>query len=195
MAEKNYPKWYVVLARTFDVSEDSISIIAEAILRGKGEQARFNIPELGGEGIWKRNHGAVIGNGFDEAFNQQATELCTAIEAALSSESNRTTLEFARLTDTNEMPPASIEPSEDEANWWPQKFGKADALGEIDNLRYAYFMAHDRLVVQTNQRTRFFDTRGFKVRSIRSVGSADFMGAMVKTDVGEFTLSKLKEIL
>lgn len=194
MTKKNYPKWYIVLAATFEVSEDSISIIVEAILRGKGEQGRFNIPELGGQGIWRRGQGAVIGNGFDEALNQQATELCAAIQDALSSESNRTTLEFAGLTDTNEMPPASITPNEDEANWWPKEFGEANALGEIETLRYAYFAAHDRLVVQTQQRTRFFDTRGFKVRSIRRGGGADFMGAMVKTDVGEFVLSKLKEI-
>ena len=191
MTDKNYPKWYAVLAEAFDVSEDTVAILAETILRGRGEQARFNIPELGGQGIWKLGQDAVIGNGFNEELNHQATELCNAIQEALMSEANRSTLEFQRVTDTHDMMPASIEP----ANWWPDEFGEADAYGDTDTLRYAYFAAHDRLLVQTNQRLRVFDTTGFQVRSIASVGGSDFMNATVKTDVGEFALSKLNEIL
>jgi hypothetical protein len=195
MTAKNYPKWYKVLATTFEISEDSVSIVVEAILRGRGEKARFNIPELEGQGIWKQKHGAVMGNGFDDALNEKATELCIAIQAALTSEANRTTLEFSRVTDTTDMMSVSIEASEDGANWLPKEFGEADVKGETGTLRYAYFASHNRLVVQTSQRTRFFDTSGFEFHSLSNAGEADFMSALVKTDVGEFPLSKLKEIL
>jgi hypothetical protein len=195
MSELNYPRWYAVMAEAFAVSEESIAILAGALLRGKGDIARFNIPELGGQGIWKKGQGAVIGNGFDDNLNQQATELCEAIQEALYSEANRSTLEVQGVTDTSDMMPVSIQPDGKEVSWWPKAFGKADIQGETDTLRYAYFSEHHRLIVQTNQRTRFFDTTGFHIHSIGSVGGADFMNAIVKTDVGEFALSRLKEIV
>lgn len=195
MSEKNNPRWYAVLAEAFHVSEDTVAALTESILRGRGDHARFNIPELGGQGIWKLGQDAVIGNGFDEDLNQQATDLCNAIQEALMSESNRTTLEFQGVTDTSDLMPVSIKPDEEDTNWWPREFGQADIYGETDTLRYAYFVEYNRLVVQTSQRLRVFDTTGFHIHSIASVGGADFMSAVVKTDVGEFPLSKLKELI
>lgn len=194
MTDHKQPQWYRKLAKDFQVSADTIAIIVDAMLRGRGEQARFHVPELGGQGIWKRQHGAIIGNGFDEGRNRQATDLCNAIRNALSTEDSRSTLEMQSVTDTSDLMPVSIQPGQDEANWWPKEFGTADARGQFENLRYAYFAAHDRLVVQTSQRTRIFDTGGFTVHAIVSAGGADFMNATVKTDVGEFPLSKLEEV-
>jgi hypothetical protein len=194
MSTQNLVELYSRLAGKYHVSARVIEVLADMIQRTKGEEARFEIPELGGKGIWKPKQGAIMGNGFNEALNKRATELCNEIAGQLQDKDRDETTVLNSLDETMAMSPIVAE-APVLGSWWPPHLGDSPELtGNAGTSRYAYFAAKDRLVIQSNLRNRLFDTTGFVVLSVAPGRSAGFFNMVVTTDKSQLTIMELKEV-
>jgi hypothetical protein len=194
MSSQRLADWYPRLASKYLVTQRVIEILADIIQRTKGEEARFDIVELGGKGIWKPKQGAIMGNGFNEKLNKHATELCNEIASLIRSYDDDETVILSNLDETIAMPSIIIEALVP-AVWWPEHLGESPSLtGNAGTLRYAYFAEKNRLVIQQNLRNRLFDMTGYTVKQVSAGRSAGFFNMLVKTDKREFTIMELKEV-
>lgn len=188
----DYPR----IAQKFHVTVRVVEILAELIQQTRGEEARFDIPELGGKGIWKPKQGAIIGNGFNEALNQRATALCNEIVALQKKEPERdeTTYVINDLDETVAMLPIEIQQPA-LGIWWPEHLGDdPDLIGNAGTMRYAYFAEKNRLVIQHNLRNRIFDMTGHKLITVSAGRAAGFFNTLVTTEERQFTITELREV-
>lgn len=193
MSTQKLIDWYPRLAVKYHVPSRVIEALAELLQRTKGEEARFDITELGGKGIWKPSQGAIIGNGFNEPLNERATELCNEIASLVRIEDREDTTLLSTLDDTVAMTPLSIPMGL--GIWWPNHLGEnPDLIGNAGTMRYAYFAEKNRLVIQNNLRNRVFDVTGYKVTGVSAGRSAGFFNMIVKTEERQFTVMELKEV-
>jgi hypothetical protein len=185
---------YSRLANKYRVTKRVIEVLADIIQRTRGEEARFDIVELGGKGIWKPSQGAIVGNGFNEKLNKHATELCEEIATIVRIYERDDTTMLNSLEETVAMSPIILEPQA-AGKWWPEHLGeKPDLVGNAGTLRYAYFINTNRLVIQQNLRNRLFDMTGYIVSNVSAGRSAGFFNMLVKTDKRELTIMELKEV-
>jgi hypothetical protein len=195
MSSQKLADWYPRLASKYHVSQRAIETLTEAIQRSKGEGARFDIVELGGKGIWKPSQGAIVGNGFNEKLNKHATDICEEIVALIRLYDRDETTIISNLDDTITIPPIILENAPITASsWWPEHLGGTpDLLGNIGTIRFAYFAAPNRLVIQQNLRNRLFDTTGYRISNVSS-GRAGFFNLMVQAEEREISITEFKEV-
>lgn len=176
------------LAARHNVPLQAVQQLALELGRTRGRAVRFDIPALGGEGRWQSGQRASVGNGFNEELNDTVTALCRAIASALQDKED--TLLFERT----EVPSPSVKPANGAAHWWPTGYGEAALSGLISGMRYAYFPAYSRLLLQQNLRTRFFDTGGYIVQGLVQTDVRGFPGILVQTNKGPVLLHTLVEV-
>jgi hypothetical protein len=195
MSSQKLADWYPRLASKYHVSQRAIETLTEAIQRSKGEGARFDIVELGGKGIWKPSQGAIVGNGFNEKLNKHATDICEEIVSLIRLYDRDETTIISNLDDTITIPPIILENAPTASSWWPEHLGSTpDLLGNIGTIRFAYFAAPNRLVIQQNLRNRLFDTTGHRISNVSAGRAAGFFNLLVKTDERELGITELKEV-
>lgn len=194
MSSKNRLEMFPKLCGKYRVPIRVIETLALQIQRSQGADVEFDIPELGGKGIWKRDNSVKIGNGFNKELNNRATELCKDIEALLQDDQRREETTFiSKLEDTTGLMPASIQPSS--KTWWPERYGlKPTFTGTAGSLRFAYFKEKNRLVIQHNLRNRIFDTTGYEISDIKSAKNPGFFNTVIVTQKGNVSIIKLTEV-
>lgn len=176
------------LAQKHDVPLEAVQSLALELARTRGRAVRFDIAALGGEGRWKYGEVASVGNGFNEDLNHLVTALCMAIADALQDR------EDTLLFDRTEAPAPSVKPANQPYRWWPAAFGDPTVEGQISGMRYACFPEQDRIVLQHNLRTRFFDTAGYRVDALMQTDIQGFTGILVQTNKGPLMLHTLPEV-
>jgi hypothetical protein len=72
--------------------------------------------------------------------------------------------------------------------------GTPDLLGNLGSIRFAYFAAPNRLVIQQNLRNRLFDTTGYRISNVEAGRTAGFFNLLVKTEERELSITELKEV-
>lgn len=177
------------LAQKHDVPLEAVQALAVELARTRGRAVRFDIAALGGEGRWKYGERANVGNGFNEDLNRKVTAICMVIAEALQDR------EDTLLFDRTEAPSPSVKPADQPQRWWPDGFGDPTADGLISGMRYAYFPERDRLLMQHNLRTRYFDTTGYVVDAVIQTEIRGFPGILVQTNQGPLMLHTLPETL
>ena len=63
------------IASRHGVSRDVVLVLREAVARGHGRMAQFNIPELGGNGQWMAGGMTMVGDMFNYALRARVTAL------------------------------------------------------------------------------------------------------------------------
>lgn len=194
MEDNNLRAAYQRLAGTYHVPLSVIESLAKLIQHSHGAGIRFDIPELGGEGIWKPHQLAHIGNGFNHELNNRATELCNEINRLLQHEERREETTIVNdLDETTGFVPISIVPIA--KTWWSPRYGSNPTLmGNAGGLRFAYFKEHNRLVIQNNLRNRIFDTSGFDVTDVIAGQRAGFFNTIIKTTETDIPITQLNEV-
>ena len=126
------------IADRHGVSLDAVRHLVRALERGHGRMAQFDHPDLGGMGQWSAGGMTMVGRMFDDGLRARVAALCTELAATLPAEG------FATQ--------ASPE------TWWPGDLGRPSATGSQNGMRYAYFPAQRRLVVDSEGRAAIYDT-------------------------------------
>lgn len=136
---------YEQLAQKHGISPAAVEAVAQALARGNGTQAQFNHPELGGMGQWQPGM-IMIGDAFNHALKARVDALCH---------------ELAQLGVSQAQPGMMSMPQQ--SAWWPEHLSEPTMVGAQNEARYAYFKAHQRLVIQVDGQTRIYDVGGHRL--------------------------------
>ena len=128
------------LARKFGLSDDAVAAMLQAVRRGQGSMAQFNIPELGGGGQWMLGGMTMVGDMFNHGLKATVDQLCLALSQALQN---------------GEIPAQAASsgyPS------WPQELGHPSSVGGQNDSAYAIFPATRRLAIREGGSLTIYDT-------------------------------------
>ncbi|MGR2739260.1 SHOCT domain-containing protein [Billgrantia sp. Q4P2] len=144
------------LAERHDFSRDAIAHMVLAVADGGGQMAMFSHPEFGGPGQWMQGGMLMLSDPLNHALNARVDALCHEIGKRVGGMAGGIAGEIA--AHQSAWPAA-----EGNTAWWPAELGTPNATGEQNGLRYAYFAQARRLVVQTGDSTRVYDTLDHRI--------------------------------
>lgn len=133
------------------VSETTVTQMLEALARGNGYQAQFDIAELGGMGQWQGGM-VMVGDMFNADLKAKVDALCADLASAVreghlfEAEPESTAAFFAQSTAD-----------------WPEALGHPASQGAQNDMRYAYFPEKQRLAVAQGGRVTVYDTAGYLI--------------------------------
>lgn len=166
------PDFTDLSART-GLSEAALRALYEALRRGRGSQAQFNHPELGGMGQWMRGGMVMIGDMFNSALAAKVASACDL------------------LAETASAPPPPFSFPETE-RWWPAELGDPSSSAAQNHVAYALFPAAGRLAVRSDDGTvTLYDVSGLAVRGV-GAQNGEFV---VQTATGTHPLDALKRLV
>jgi len=129
------------LAAKHAVSAAAVANLADAIERGGGSLAQFNHPELGGTGQWMRGGMLMIDDMFNDRLKARVAALCIDVADAVG-----------------KVPAPEATTRSTSTNWWPAEFGVPSTVGAQNAMRYAFFPASKRLLIDDNGQMSTYET-------------------------------------
>jgi hypothetical protein len=161
------------LAAEYGVSTGAIEALASALQRSQGRAAQFTHPDLGGMGQWMTGGMLMIGDMSNHELKAKVDQICNAVARAVASSDAGATA-------------ASI-------SWWPEGFGTPAAAGSQNAMRYAFFPAVKRLVVDDSGDVQVYDTGEFLISGVAQQQSSKQTLAFSTAD-GPIPLSRFKRV-
>ena len=155
------------LAERYAISIDAVKMMLDAVARGGGTMAQFNLPEFGGNGQWMRGGMTMVGDMFNNSLKATVDNLCNDLSRALDAQPSI----FAPFTPPQTQMQSQSQGSggagfsyaSQSGSWWPSELGSASSTGSQNNLRYAYFPASNRLAIDDGGRIEVYDTTGYDI--------------------------------
>ncbi|MEP7286570.1 MAG: hypothetical protein ABI947_12480 [Chloroflexota bacterium] len=141
---------FQTLALRYGVSVGAVEALAYALRTSGGKQAQFSHPELGGMGQWQPGM-MMIGDLFNTALKARVDGLATELSQLIAA--NAPTVGFEPLSGFT-------------SGWWPSSFGAPNSAGGQNDLYYAYFASHNRLLIKRQGQIAIYDTTGHRVGSV-----------------------------
>ncbi|WP_229206082.1 SHOCT domain-containing protein [Dyadobacter fermentans] len=143
-----------------------------AIIRGNGTMAQFNLQELGGQGQWMKGGMTMVGDMFNHSLRTTVEQVANEL-----AELAATTVLFEERDDDmhkgtqaeDDAPGLAKQGNEDfsrATSSWPAIFGTPTSSGSQNNFRYAYFRAVHRLVVEENGQRTIYDTKHHQITGV-----------------------------
>lgn len=166
------------VAERHGVSTDAAVVLLRALAEGRGNQAQFNHPDLGGMGQWSRGGMIMVGDMFNNALKARVDALCTELSGYLLSDdvfAPTSTTATQSQSQSGGAPGASLFVSGNRAsgNWWPANLGSPSSTGAQNNLRYAFFPATRRLAIDIGGRVTVYDTGDHQIGGFSQQQSGD----------------------
>ena len=158
------------LAQQHQLSRDAIRALWVALQHGKGQQAQFNHPELGGMGQWMPGM-LMISDMNNYALKAKIDVICAELASAVKTSST------TRSTLTTTM-------------WWLPKLGTPSSSGSQNNIAYAYFPQQQCIAVKTGQQVTYYNTSGRRISGV----SAQNQQVFVEADGQRFRIETLPKI-
>jgi hypothetical protein len=140
-----------------------------AVLNGNGGMAQFNHGEFGGSGQWMRGGMIMLGDMFNNYLKGRVDHLCSDLANLLANQPGL--LQSGSFQSQSQggsshqhqasggvLGSSSLFVPDPEDNWWPRELGTPNAVGNQNNVRYAYFANQRRLAVKTGGEVWVYDT-------------------------------------
>ncbi|TDE12851.1 SHOCT domain-containing protein [Dyadobacter psychrotolerans] len=144
------------IADQYNLQLQSVETMAEAVVKGNGTMAQFNIPELGGNGQWMKGGMTMVGDMFNNSLKAKVDKLCTELANLVS-----TKLIFEEASESS----GSIKSGSSNGSW-PSVFGSPTSSGAQNNFKYAYFGPARRLVIEEDGKRSIYDTKHHQISGI-----------------------------
>lgn len=141
---------YQQLAEKHKVSVTVVEHLAQAMADGNGTIAQFNHPELGGMGQWMSGM-VMIGDAFNLTLKSKVSALCE---------------ELAQAYRNGQISSKSFTMPMMQSHWWSANLSNPSISGGQNNLRYAYFPQHRRLIVSRDQKETIYDTASHNITGV-----------------------------
>lgn len=141
------------LAAKHSVSPAAIEALAAAIAHAGGRAAQFSHPDLGGMGQWMAGGMLMIGDMFNHELKARVDRICHDVADAIA----KAPPPFTSAADAL---------SSAYADWWPAAFGRPSAVGAQNDMRYAFFPAARRLVIEQGGVTAIYDTGDYYISGV-----------------------------
>jgi hypothetical protein len=165
------------IAARHGVSRDAVLVLREAVARGHGRMAQFNVPELGGNGQWMAGGMTMVGDMFNNALRARVAALFEDLAARYASDPFP-----LRSTAWTDMPTHQA--------WWPDSLGKPSSTGGQNDFRYAIFPAQRRLITDLEGQITLYDTLDYKIGGVSQQQGAT-KSFTLSTDHGTIALTCL----
>ncbi|SMD19079.1 SHOCT domain-containing protein [Rhizobium sp. RU36D] len=166
------------IAQRHDVSTAAVAHLLVAVMAGNGSQAQFNHPDLGGMGQWSRGGMIMIGDMFNNGLKAKVDALCNELSALV-----RNPDLFGPATSSYQSQSQGgsayqdqyqgdllgsgvslfVPGSQQRSGGWPEELGQPSSTGAQNNLRYAFFPAMRRLLIDNAGRITVYDTRDHQI--------------------------------
>ncbi|WP_370312843.1 SHOCT domain-containing protein [Sagittula sp.] len=189
------------LSTQHGVSREAVQTLMEAVLRGGGTQAQFDIPELGGMGQWSWGGMTMVGDMFNNGLKAQVDALCTEIAQVAS----RTPL-FERSAPKAGTQTGGQFQSQGlgrsggmsmglggASGWWPEGLGQPASQGSQNDLSYAIFPDKHRLAINLAGRVTVYDTGNHEIGGISQQQGSSASWTFT-SQYGTVDLRSLKEV-
>ena len=169
------------LAHRYGVSTDAVMTLLAALMAGQGTMAQFNHPDLGGSGQWMQGGMTMVGDMFNHALKAKVDGICAELSQLLAQQPGVTQplSSLAQRHSQEDRPSARPEVSlfvptapGATSQWWPEEFGMPSSTGTQNNLRYAYFPALRRLVIDRSGQVTVYDTLAHQIHGVAQQQSA-----------------------
>src|SRR3974377_2074842 len=76
------------LAEQYKIGADAVKMMLDAVARGGGTMAQFNVPEFGGSGQWMRGGMTMAGDMFNNSMKATVDNLCTELSNLMQAQAN-----------------------------------------------------------------------------------------------------------
>jgi Short C-terminal domain len=184
------------LAEQYKIGADAVKAMLDAVAKGGGATAQFNVPEFGGAGQWMRGGQATVGDMVSASMKATAENLCNELSNLMAAQ--------ASLFVPASQPPsygesasgggkegASASPRPSPYGWWPAELGEPSMAGSRNSWRYAYFAAIRRLAVDARGRVEVYDTTGFNIEGIAPRQGSEAASPVFASNRGPVRLDSL----
>ena len=147
------------IARRHGISIEAATHMLLAVSAGRGTQAQFNHPEVGGMGQWSQGGMTMVGDMFNNALKARVDSLCTDLSEIVKAHG----IFSAPISSQSQyqgsgqgVPGVSL--YVEETAEWPAELGSPSSIGTQNDVRYAYFPQKRRLAIKVGGRTTVYDT-------------------------------------
>ena len=168
-------KIIAALASQYSISVASVKLMLDAVARGGGTMAQFNVPEFG-SGQWMRGGMIMVDDMFNNALKATVDNLCNDLARLLASQPNLYEPVLPLQPGQQQSQGGggvSYQSSLQSGSWWPETLGNASSTGSQNNLRYAYFPSINRLAIDDGGRIEVYDTTGYDIGGFGQQQSGD----------------------
>jgi hypothetical protein len=167
------------LAQRYGVSTGAVMAMLHALVEGNGTMAQFSHPEFGGMVQWTQGGMTMVGDMFNHALKAKVGGLCSELAGLLATEPALT----RRRSHQSQSQRQGGRDGSGEASlfvsggprgaWWPAELGAPAATGSQNDIRYAYFPAPRRLVLEIHGEVSAYDTEDHHITGVSQQQSAD----------------------
>ena len=172
------------LARRQDVSEDAVLTLVRALMAGNRVMAQFSHPELGGMGQWSKGGMIMVGDMFNHALKRRVAVLCSEIADALRDQNSLISTEAEPSQSQGRQGRSGGTPSNVSLStrssaplfrdsWWPAELGAPSSVGAQNSLRYAFFPAARRVVIEQSGKATVYDTGDHRITGVSQQQAGD----------------------
>ena len=183
------------VARRMGFSPDAVTSMLFSIVAGRGGMAQFNHPEFGGSGQWMSGGAIMISDMFNNVLKARVGALCNELSAlipdehGIAAEGPFQSQSQGKPAELNARLSSLLAPeTSGRSNWWPPDLGSPSSVGAQNDVRYAYFPAERRLVVDLKGKVTVYDTQGHQIAGFSQQqpgsGSLSFVSQLGPVDVG-----------
>jgi hypothetical protein len=168
-------KIVAAIADRYAIGVEAVKMMLDAVARGGGSMAQFNLPEFGGSGQWMRGGMTMVGDMFNNSLKATVDNLCNDLSRALDNQPNIFAPFMPSQTQMQSQGSggASFWQSSQSGSWWPSELGNPASTGSQNNLRYAYFPGSNRLAIDDRGRVEVYDTSGYDIGGFGQQQSGD----------------------
>ncbi|MGO9547684.1 MAG: SHOCT domain-containing protein [Rhodomicrobium sp.] len=181
------------IAQRYGISFDAVKAMLDAVSRGGGTMAQFNVPELGGGGQWMLGGMTMVGDMFNNSLKATVDNLCYELSNLLANQpgvwapvpqfqsqsqgsaqqQSQGGAQFQNQGGGGSGVSLYVPQSSSSFGWWPAELGNASSTGSQNNLRYAYFPGTNRLAIDFGGRVEVYDTTGYDIGGFGQQQSGD----------------------
>ena len=169
-------KIVAALADRYAIGVEAVKMMLDAVAKGGGTMAQFNLPEFGGSGQWMRGGMTMIGDMFNNSMKATVDNLCNDLSKVLENQPNIMTAFLPQSQSQSQSQGsggASFWQSAQSGSWWPSELGSPSSTGSQNSLRYAYFPGSNRLAIDDRGRVEVYDTSGYDIGGFGQQQSGD----------------------
>lgn len=141
------------IAQAHGFSPQTAEGMLEALRRGGGAQAQFDLPEAGGMGQWSSGGMLMIGRMFDSGLKARVQALIADLRPVVQS-----------------LPQDRGDGGDD---GWPADLGTPGASGAQGDMRYAVFPDTRRLAIRQRGRLSVYDTGDHRIGGVSQQQGGD----------------------
>lgn len=156
------------IAARYNLQPETIESLLNAIIRGNGTMAQFNLPELGGQGQWMNGGMTMVGDMFNSSLRGTVEKLCNELAKLVTSSVLFEHHGDESVTSAREDARTSAEAGffSQPSSSWPAIFGNPTSSGSQNNFRYAYFAPVHRLVIEDSGKRTIYDTKHHQITGV-----------------------------